>query len=85
MNDYNFGTLIRINCEDDYTETNSMFGKSRNSAFQRALVAVVANLDFSTGLRVQFLAIEILRNRRGMNDFIYEKAQAEKTKAKTAA
>lgn len=27
VDEYNFGTLIRLNAEDDYTETNSMFGK----------------------------------------------------------
>ncbi|KAM0753188.1 DUF757 domain-containing protein [Meredithblackwellia eburnea MCA 4105] len=61
VNDYNFGTLIRSNCEDDYTQENSIFG-----------------------LRVQFYAIEILRNRRGLNDAVYEKAQAEK-KAKASS
>lgn len=28
--------------------------------------------------RMQFYAIEIARNRAGLNDWIYEKAQAEK-------
>lgn len=26
--DYNFGTLIRANCEEDYTQENSIFGPS---------------------------------------------------------
>ncbi|KAJ8122965.1 hypothetical protein ONZ43_g970 [Nemania bipapillata] len=30
--------------------------------------------------RMQFYAVEIARNRAGLNDWIYEKAQAEKTK-----
>ncbi|CAK7205242.1 hypothetical protein SEUCBS139899_008009 [Sporothrix eucalyptigena] len=30
--------------------------------------------------RMQFYAIEIARNRKGLNDWIYEKAQAEKAK-----
>lgn len=29
---------------------------------------------------MQFYAIEIARNRKGLNDWIYEKAQAEKQK-----
>jgi hypothetical protein len=32
--------------------------------------------------RMQFYAIEIARNRKGLNDWIYEQAQAEKAKAK---
>ncbi|KAL8281187.1 hypothetical protein RQP46_006545 [Phenoliferia psychrophenolica] len=61
VNDYNFGTLIRSDCSDDYTQENSIFG-----------------------YRTQFLAIEILRNRRGLNDPIYEKAQAEKAANKAS-
>lgn len=26
VNEYNFGSLIRIDCRDDYTEQNTMFG-----------------------------------------------------------
>ncbi|KAH6957993.1 polysaccharide biosynthesis-domain-containing protein [Ilyonectria robusta] len=32
--------------------------------------------------RMQFYAVEIARNRNGLNDWIYEQAQAEKAKAK---
>ncbi|KAF5022573.1 hypothetical protein F66182_5406 [Fusarium sp. NRRL 66182] len=32
--------------------------------------------------RMQFYALEIARNRAGLNDWIYEKAQAEKNEAK---
>ncbi|KAF7553938.1 hypothetical protein G7Z17_g3264 [Cylindrodendrum hubeiense] len=32
--------------------------------------------------RMQFYAVEIARNRLGLNDWIYEQAQAEKAKAK---
>lgn len=27
VNEYNFGSLIRIDCKEDYTEQNTMFGK----------------------------------------------------------
>ncbi|KAM0793632.1 hypothetical protein ACM66B_001064 [Microbotryomycetes sp. NB124-2] len=54
IDDYNFGTLIRADCQGDYTEENSIFG-----------------------YRTQFYAIEIARNRRGLNDPIYEQAQAQ--------
>merc|ERR1719153_1158490 len=44
VQDYNFGTLLRLNPAEDYTEQNSCFA-----------------------LRVQFLAIEIARNKEGKN------------------
>ncbi|XP_050396470.1 protein PBDC1 [Patella vulgata] len=44
MDDYNYGSLLRIDCKKDYTESNSIFA-----------------------LRIQFLAIEIARNREGYN------------------
>lgn len=42
---YNFGTLLRINCEENYSEVNSI------------LVT-----------KIQFLAIELARNKEGFND-----------------
>jgi len=33
-------------------------------------------------VRMQFYAIEIVRNREGLNDWIYEKAEAERTEAR---
>ncbi|KAG0664051.1 hypothetical protein C6P46_001912 [Rhodotorula mucilaginosa] len=53
IDEYNFGTLIRTNCEEGYTEENSMFGKSF------------------------FYAIEIARNRRGLNDVVWKRAQEQ--------
>lgn len=35
--------------------------------------------------RMQFYAIEIARNRNGLNDWIYENNQKEQTKAKEEA
>merc|ERR1712088_1098634 len=57
--DYNFGTLLRLNPNDDYSEKNTCFA-----------------------LRVQFLAIEIARNKEGSNKAIYEKAAAAALAAK---
>lgn len=71
--DYNFGTLIRANCEDDYTQENSIFGALESSlacTYARELTCYV-----STGYRLQFYAIEIARNRRGLNDKVWEQAQ----------
>jgi len=50
VQDFNFGTLIRSDCTEDYTESNSFFA-----------------------LRLQFYAIEIARNRRGLNDVLCKK------------
>ncbi|GAA5964612.1 hypothetical protein JCM21900_002659 [Sporobolomyces salmonicolor] len=52
IDEYNFGTLIRANCEEDYSQDNSIFG-----------------------YRLQFYAIEIARNRRGLNDVVWKQAQ----------
>ncbi|KNZ54528.1 hypothetical protein VP01_2924g3 [Puccinia sorghi] len=52
--DYNFGTLIRTNSREDYTEKNTMFIT-----------------------RIQFYAIEICRNRLGLNDRAHELAKKE--------
>lgn len=46
IDDYNFGTLLRIRADDEYTENNTMFA-----------------------VRIQFYAIEIARNRLGLNDW----------------
>ena len=58
VQDYNFGTLLRLDPTDDYTEKNSCFA-----------------------LRVQFLAIEIARNKEGKNQKIFEAAKAAKEAA----
>ncbi|GAA5960799.1 hypothetical protein JCM10213_005777, partial [Rhodosporidiobolus nylandii] len=52
IDEYNFGTLIRQNCEDDYTQENSIFG-----------------------YRTQFYAIEIARNKAGLNDAVWQAKQ----------
>ncbi|POY72068.1 hypothetical protein BMF94_4938 [Rhodotorula taiwanensis] len=54
IDEYNFGTLIRTSCEEDYSQENSIFG-----------------------YRLQFYAIEIARNRRGLNDGVWQRAQEQ--------
>ncbi|OXA45566.1 protein PBDC1 [Folsomia candida] len=49
MEDYSYGTLLRLNSQKEYTEDNSI------------LVT-----------RIQFLAVEIARNRQGFNDSTYQ-------------
>lgn len=68
IDDFNFGTLLRSDCKDEYVEQNSMFGgccmlESSLSNIQRLGYAVT---------RIQFLAVEIARCSMGMNDWIYE-------------
>lgn len=59
VEDYNFGTLLRTNCDGEYSEKNSM------------LVP-----------RVQFLAIELARNREGLNDALRDKFKGVKDENK---
>jgi len=47
--DYNYGTLLRLNSAKEYSEENCI------------LVC-----------RIQFLAVEIARNRKGSNDLVYQ-------------
>ncbi|KAF9262793.1 DUF757-domain-containing protein [Marasmius fiardii PR-910] len=57
VKDYNFGSLIRTNAEEEYGEKNTIFVT-----------------------RIQFYAIEISRNRLGLNDKAHEIAKAEAEK-----
>jgi len=50
---FNFGTLVRMNCREKYTQANTI------------LVT-----------RIQFLALEIARNREGMNNYMWTTASA---------
>lgn len=50
VEDFNYATMLRLDCTDDYSEENTI------------LVT-----------RIQFLAIEIARNREGYNDSIVDK------------
>ena len=50
VDNYNFGTLLRLDCRQDYSQANT------------TLVP-----------RVQFLALEIARNRRGLNSGLKER------------
>lgn len=52
VQDYNFGTLLRIDHTKDYTEENTMFVT-----------------------RMQFYAVEIARNREGLNKQISGKEE----------
>ena len=50
IEDYNFGTLLRLKANEEYSQDGTMFA-----------------------VRIQFYAIEIARNRYGLNDWISKK------------
>ncbi|XP_015184168.1 PREDICTED: protein PBDC1 [Polistes dominula] len=56
VEDYNFGTLLRADCEGEYSEENSILTT-----------------------RIQFYAIELARNREGLNDGIRSKYKKNKS------
>nr|XP_049593753.1 protein PBDC1 isoform X2 [Syngnathus scovelli] len=48
VEDFNYGTLLRLDCQKDYTQDNTIFAT-----------------------RIQFFAVEIARNREGLNDTVF--------------
>lgn len=60
VEDYSFGTLLRGDCEGDYSEENSILTT-----------------------RIQFYAIELARNREGLNDGIRSKYKPKRTNDKS--
>lgn len=82
MEDFNLGTLLRLDCRRGYSEENSVLGERR--AGRRAAgwggggpVTAPPRLPLlSAAPRIQFLAIEIARNREGCNGAVYRRAAA---------
>lgn len=67
--DYNFGTMLRIDPKTEYGEKETIFGMySSYGCCRNSYISLVA-------VRMQFYAIEIARNRAGLNDWIYESEQ----------
>lgn len=60
VEDYSFGTLVRADCEGEYSQQNSILTS-----------------------RIQFYAIELARNREGLNDNIRGKYKPRRTAVKT--
>ena len=65
IDDYNFGTIIRSNPKWEYGQNETIFGKRFTWMFYRAPLTRIVP-------RMQFYAIEIARNKLGLNDWIYE-------------
>lgn len=78
VEDFNLGTLLRLDCRRGYSEENSVLGKRRAAGWAWAgLVTAPPRLPLlSAAPRIQFLAIEIARNREGCNGAVYRRAGA---------
>jgi hypothetical protein len=91
VKDFNFGSLVRLDSAGDYDEANSSFGSffirswksiSRGSHvydyFHAFFFSCIPSFICSAlaALRIQFLAIEIARNREGCNVKVREQAKA---------
>lgn len=87
VTDFNFGTLIRTDSADEYTQYNTTFGELSFPllgclyAIQSSLWSSHSPPFISTVTRLQFYVYEIARNRRGLNDWVFEKAQKEAAEA----
>ncbi|KAI5740369.1 hypothetical protein M8J76_003108 [Diaphorina citri] len=57
IEDYNFGTLLRLDAKGEYSEANTMLST-----------------------RIQFYAIELARNKEGLNDSIRDNFKPSRTK-----
>jgi len=75
IEDFNFGTMLRSNAKDEYEEETTIFGR-HEATFQSNYL----RLTRDTAVRMQFYAIEIARNKAGLNDWIYEKTNTSVTK-----
>lgn len=93
VEDYNFGTMLRANPQFEYGEKETIFGL-QSATRSDSIHADLTNL----AMRMQFYAIEIaryaetfeccislidVRNREGLNDWIYEKEHPEDVKKNT--
>jgi hypothetical protein len=79
VDDYNFGTMLRANPKWEYGQDETIFGESEN------FLIICTASDGALVPRMQFYAIEIARNRSGLNDWIYENHQKEEAEAKGGA
>lgn len=72
IDDYNFGTLIRADCREDYTEQNSIFGERACNDLRAFMASANIVFDQATGrnstpLRLLAIAVAstmLLGNRR---------------------
>ncbi|KAH8099913.1 DUF757-domain-containing protein [Phellopilus nigrolimitatus] len=89
VKDYNFGSLIRMDCKDEYGERNTIFGVCQILVFFARLANAFrrnkSNPNAESFLPyppkfIKFCAFEIARNRLGLNDDAHELAIREAEK-----
>lgn len=100
VKDYNFGSLIRTDARQEYSETNTIFGEHvplparlmpspAEDVLQlreyRYVPPPLAVRARLTGGDAQFYVFEIARNRLGLNDRAHEIAKEEAIKEKEKA
>lgn len=82
VEDFNYGTLLRLDCCQPYTEENTIFGEPRAVApletgsprpreSRTHSSALLSRSSSPLATRIQFFAIEIARNREGWNSVVY--------------
>jgi len=67
VEDFNYGTLLRLDAERDYSEENSIFGL----LVSHCSSSTTTTTFVSPATRVQFFAVEVARNREGSNDTVF--------------
>ncbi|KAL9102378.1 MAG: hypothetical protein Q9163_002471 [Psora crenata] len=81
IDDYNFGTMLRSNPTFEYGEKETIFGAYGPSRLEYVHLEDMVNILIA--MRMQFYAIEVSRNRQGLNDWIYERAKSRGGSSKT--
>jgi hypothetical protein len=90
VDDYNFGTLLRSNPAFEYSQDETIFGTAhdhspwmefswfKTTAVRMQFYALEILRYAFKGFVLNNLLMTLDRNREGLNDWVYEKAQAEK-------
>lgn len=87
IDDFDFGTMLRANPKDEYTQDNTIFG-THSSIYRYSFLALLSFWQLfecsSTPSRLQGISgsgqkarlmLMLFRNRAGLNDWVYEKKQ----------
>ncbi|KAI4735271.1 DUF757-domain-containing protein [Aureobasidium sp. EXF-12298] len=83
VDDFNFGTLLRTNPAFEYGQDETIFGiinhlqTSLGSVRMQFYALEILRYAFEL-CSIEFLLMKLDRNREGLNDWIYEKAQGQK-------
>lgn len=88
VEDFNYGTLLRLDSRREYSEENTIFGEKRGlrGRGRTPTPQIHPGVDlfpFFSATRIQFFAIEIARNREGCNDHVYSRARETQEEEKS--